>query len=182
MKVYTKTGDKGTTALIGGKRVSKNHHRLEAYGTVDELMSYIGLLFDQLKNEADKAFFIGIQENLMTCAAVLATDCDDCEKDIPQISAENISELEKAIDLMDKSLPQLTHFILPGGHTTVSFCHIARTVCRRSERLAIAVQEQEGKCESVVKYLNRLSDYLFVFARKLGKDLNIQEIAWIPSK
>lgn len=180
MKVYTKTGDKGTTALIGGKRVSKNHHRLEAYGTVDELMAYIGLLYDQIQEQNDRDFFIEIQKNLMICASVLATDYDNCEKDLPQITNDKIKDLEIAIDKMDKNLPPITHFILPGGHTTISFCHIARTVCRRSERLAIKVQEQDGKCELTIKYLNRLSDFLFVFARKLGKLFNAEEIPWIP--
>lgn len=181
MKVYTKTGDKGTTALIGGKRVSKSHYRLEAYGTVDELMSYVGLIHDQLDLEKDKRFLIEIQNNLMICAAVLATDCDDCDMNIPQIKEAEIINLEKYMDKLDKTLPPLTKFILPGGHTTVSFCHIARTVCRRAERLSSRVQEEDGKSEMVVKYLNRLSDFLFVFARKLGKDLKIVEIHWIPT-
>lgn len=182
MKVYTKTGDKGTTALIGGKRVSKYHFRLEAYGTIDELMAYTGLLYDQLIIQEDKDLFIKIQDRLMTCASILAADCDDCEKDLPQITEKDIQLLEKEIDKMDKSLPQLSYFVLPGGHTTVSFCHIARTVCRRCERLAIRVNEEAGSCDWVVKYLNRLSDFFFVFGRKLNKDLNVEEIPWIPSK
>lgn len=182
MKVYTKTGDKGTTALIGGKRVSKNHHRLEAYGTVDELMSYMGLLYDQLQDKKDKAFFMGIQNDLMVVETILATDCDDCDLKLPKIKESDIVKLEQAIDEMNKALPPLTTFILPGGHTTVSFCHIARTVCRRSERLAITVQEKEGNCEMAVKYLNRLSDFLFVFARKLGKIHDAEEIPWIADK
>ena len=182
MKVYTKTGDKGTTALIGGKRVSKHHHRLEAYGTVDELMAYTGLLYDQLALKEDKDLFIQIQDRLMTCASILAADCDGCEVELPQIIESDIKTLEQKIDEMDKTLPQLTYFILPGGHTTVSFCHIARTVCRRCERLSIRVNEEEGNCDFVVKYLNRLSDFFFVFGRKLNKDLNVEEITWIPSK
>ncbi len=182
MKVYTKTGDKGTTALIGGKRVSKHHYRLEAYGTVDELMAYIGLLYDQLERKEDKEFFIKIQDRLMTCASILAADCDDCEISLPQINESDIHLLEESIDKMDKTLPQLSYFILPGGHTTVSFCHIARTVCRRCERLSIRVNEEDGKCDFVVKYLNRLSNYLFVLGRKLNKDLNVEEISWIPTK
>jgi len=182
MKVYTKTGDKGTTALIGGKRVSKNHYRIEAYGTVDELMAYTALLHDQLLDKKDKEFFIRIQDRLMTCATILAVDSDDKDLKIPHIEAEDIKKLESAMDEMNKNIPPLTFFIIPGGHTTVSYCHIVRTVCRRCERHAIGVQEQDGKCEMVVKYLNRLSDYFFVLGRKLNKDLNVDEIPWIPSR
>lgn len=178
MKVYTKTGDKGTTALIGGKRVSKCHYKLEAYGTVDELMSCVGLLHDQLENE--KEFFIHILDRLMVCSAILATDFEN-EKIKPlEITNVDIEKLENAIDEIDKNLTPMTHFVLPCGHTSVSTCHLARTVCRRCERLSIRVNQEEGNCEQVVKYLNRLSDYLFTFARKLSKDLNVKEIKWIP--
>lgn len=182
MKVYTKTGDKGTTDLIGGKRVSKNHYRLEAYGSIDELMAYTALLHDQLSDNKDKEFFLHIQDRLMTCASILATDSSIDEMKIPQIMPENIRTLELAIDEMDKNLPQLTFFIIPGGHTTISYCHIARTVCRRCERLALTVHEHESNCEMVIKYLNRLSDYFFVFGRKLNKELNVDEIPWVPSR
>ncbi len=180
MKVYTKTGDKGTTALIGGKRVSKNHSRLDAYGTIDELMAYTGLLRDQLINKEDQTFFLEILDRLMTVATILAADCDDCHKDLPNIIQKDIEKLEKSMDNMNKELPELSFFVLPGGHTTVSFCHIARTVCRRAERLAIKVQEDFNNCEMAIKYLNRLSDYFFVLSRKLTKDLKIEEIRWIP--
>lgn len=182
MKVYTKTGDKGTTALIGGKRVLKNDIRIEAYGTVDELMAYTGVVHDQLENEDDKSFLIDIQDKLMTCAAILATDTDDRELKIPKITDEDIKKLEKEIDAIDKKLEPLVKFILPGGHTTVSFCHVARTVCRRCERLTIAVNQDDSNCIMVVKYLNRLSDYYFVLGRKLNKELNVKEIPWNPSR
>lgn len=180
MKVYTKTGDKGTTSLIGGKRVLKSDLRIEAYGTIDELMAYTGLLYDQLKNNDDKRLFLIIQDRLMTCATILATDCDDCDIKLPEIDNEDIELLEKEIDRLDKKLPLLTKFILPGGHTTVSFCHIARTVCRRAERIVIRVNQEKNDVDFVVKYLNRLSDFFFILSRKLTIDLNCEEINWIP--
>lgn len=180
MKVYTKTGDKGTTALISGKRVPKYHKRIEAYGTVDELMAYTGLLYDQMKKEGHKKLLLEIQDRLMTCATILAADCDDCDFKLPKIKDSDIELLEKEIDKLEVDLPRLTNFILPGGHTTVSFCHIARTVCRRAERLTIQVNEEEGNADMVVKYLNRLSDYFFVLSRKLTLELNCKEITWIP--
>ena len=180
MKIYTKTGDKGTTSLIGGKRVPKYHKRIEAYGTVDELISYIGLLRDQQLDENTRNTLLKIQDKLMVCSAVLATDCDDCSLKIPEIKDIDILFLEEEIDAMEDQLEPLTSFILPGGHTTVSFCHIARTVCRRAERITISLAEETQVPVTVVKYINRLSDYLFVLARKLGKDLNIQEIQWHP--
>lgn len=180
MKVYTKTGDKGTTALIGGKRVSKYHYKLEAYGTVDELMSCVGLLHDQLENESEKEFFVHILDRLMVCSAILATDFDNKKIKPLEIANSDIEKLENAIDEMDKNLAPMTHFIFPCGHTSISTCHLARTVCRRCERLSIRVNVEEGNCQQVIKYLNRLSDYLFTFARKLGKDLKVKEIKWIP--
>jgi cob(I)alamin adenosyltransferase len=180
MKVYTKTGDKGTTALISGKRVPKYHIRIEAYGTIDELMAYTGLLFDQMEREDHKKLLLEIQDRLMTCATILAADCNDCDFKLPEINDSDIELLEKEIDKMQEDLPRLTNFILPGGHTTVSFCHIARTVCRRAERLTIQVNEEEGNADSVVKYLNRLSDFFFVLSRKLALELNSEEITWIP--
>jgi cob(I)alamin adenosyltransferase len=188
MKVYTKTGDKGTTALFGGTRVSKNHIRIESYGTVDELNSYLGLLRDQEINTIYKHQLVIIQNKLFAVGAVLATPP---EKEILKngqrrlknvgINEADILELESQIDTMEESLPQMTHFILPGGHTTVSYCHISRCVCRRAERLAVTLNESEPIDELVIKYLNRLSDYLFVLARKLSFDLNAEEIKWISS-
>ena len=179
-KIYTKTGDKGETSLIGGTRVPKYHDRIEAYGTVDELISYIGLIRDQEINHDLRIVLIEIQDRLMTCASILATDCNDCKVKIPEMYDSDVEKLEKEIDKMNEELPPLTSFILPGGHTTVSYCHIARNVCRRSERLAIKVQSQYKNSEKVIKYLNRLSDYLFVLSRKLSIDLNAKEIPWTP--
>jgi len=179
-KIYTKTGDKGETSLIGGTRVPKYHDRIEAYGTVDELISYIGLIRDQKIDKHIISVLVEIQDRLMTCASILATDCDNCEVKIPEIYDEDIEMLEKEIDKMEQVLPPLKSFILPGGHQTVSYCHIARNICRRTERLSIKVQEQYKYSEKVNKYLNRLSDYLFVLSRKLSIDLNAKEIPWEP--
>ncbi len=180
MKIYTKTGDKGTTDLIGGKRVPKHHKRIEAYGTVDELMAYTGLLYDQMEREEHKKLLLEIQDRLMTCATILAADCENCDFKLPEIINSDIELLEKEIDKLQDELPRLTSFILPGGHTTVSFCHIARTVCRRAERLTIKVNEEDKNADMVVKYLNRLSDYFFVLSRKLSLELKSKEITWIP--
>jgi len=189
MKIYTKTGDKGTTALFGGTRVPKHHIRIESYGTVDELNSWLGLIRDQQIAASSKLELIRLQDNLFTVGAILATDPKKAllkngkeRLDIPKISKSDIVFLEKIIDKMDSSLPQMTHFILPGGHSTVSHCHIARTVCRRAERIATLLYENEPFDENVLSFLNRLSDYLFVLARKLSKDLQAKEIKWIPEK
>jgi cob(I)alamin adenosyltransferase len=189
MKIYTKTGDKGTTALFGGTRVPKHHIRIDSYGTVDELNSHIGLIRDQKIDELSKKILINIQDKLFTVGAVLATDPEKAilksgqkRLNIPTISTEDIELLEKEIDRMHESLPPMTHFILPGGHQTVSFCHIARCVCRRAERLATALHEINPFEETTLHYLNRLSDYLFVLARKLSFDLKAEEIEWIPKK
>lgn len=189
MKVYTKTGDKGTTALFGGTRVPKHHIRIESYGTVDELNSYIGLIRDQEMNQLYKLVLIEIQDRLFTVGAILATDPEKAilkngkeRLNIPKISEGDIALLESEIDRMEESLPPMTHFVLPGGHTTVSYCHIARCVCRRAERLSVSLNESEPVDESVLKYLNRLSDYLFVLARKLTFDLQAEEVKWIPRK
>ena len=189
MKVYTKTGDSGTTALFGGTRVSKDHIRIESYGTVDELNSHIGLIRDQEMNQHFKDILIEIQDRLFTVGAILATPP---EKEVMKngelrlqklgIVESDIELLEKEIDAMEDSLPQMTHFILPGGHTTVSYCHIARCVCRRAERLAVNLSHIETIDEMALKYLNRLSDYLFVLARKLSSDLKADEVKWIPRK
>jgi len=204
MKIYTKTGDKGTTALFGGTRVPKHHIRIESYGTVDELNSHIGLIRDQDINTHYKELLIHVQDRLFTVGAILATDPDksifkngrerlnipkiSSEKNgrerlnIPKISSENIELLEKKIDIMNEALPPMTHFVLPGGHQTVSFCHIARCVCRRAERLATALNDISPVDSNTLIYLNRLSDYLFVLARKLSFDLKANEIKWIPEK
>ncbi len=180
-KIYTKTGDKGYTALIGGTRVPKYHEKIEAYGTVDELNSYIGLIRDQDIDNHHKEILLIIQERLFTLESLLARDNNKQIRSLPELKPEDIALLEKEIDKMNEELPELTAFILPGGHTTVSFCHIARTVCRRAERLVIKLAETDNTSPLVVQYLNRLSDYLFVLARKLGNDLGATETIWIPN-
>jgi cob(I)alamin adenosyltransferase len=189
MKIYTKTGDKGTTALFGGTRVPKHHIRIDSYGTVDELNSHLGLIRDQDIDAHSKSILQIIQDKLFTVGAVLATDPEKAilksgkeRLNIPKISSEDIELLEKEMDSMNETLPQMTHFVLPGGHQTVSFCHIARCVCRRAERLASALNELEPFQPETLTYLNRLSDYLFVLARKLSKDLQAEEVKWIPKK
>jgi cob(I)alamin adenosyltransferase len=189
MKIYTKTGDKGTTALFGGTRVPKHHIRIESYGTVDELNSHLGLIRDQDIYQNYKDLIIDIQNKLFTVGAILATDPEKAvlkngkeRLNIPKISTNDIALLEQEIDTMNVALPPMTHFVLPGGHQTVSFCHIARCVCRRAERLASALNEFEPIEPNALIYLNRLSDYLFVLARKLSFDLQTNEIKWIPVK
>jgi cob(I)alamin adenosyltransferase len=189
MKIYTKTGDGGITALFGGTRVPKDHARIESYGTVDELNSYIGLIRDQEIDAHYKTILIEIQDRLFTVGAILATPP---EKEVLKngelrlknlgIVVTDIEFLENEIDSMEESLPPMTHFILPGGNSTVSHCHIARCICRRAERLAVHLSHNEPVSEIAIQYLNRLSDYLFVLARKLSKDLNAEEIQWIPRK
>ncbi len=189
MKVYTKTGDKGTTALFGGTRVPKDHIRIESYGTVDELNSYVGLIRDQQIDKHYKDILIEIQDRLFTIGAILATPP---EKEVMKngtlrlqnlgLNERDVELLENEIDSMENTLPQMTHFVLPGGHTTVSYCHIARCVCRRAERLAVHLSHVEPVSELAIRYLNRLSDYLFVLARKLTADLDAEEVKWIPRK
>ena len=180
MKIYTKTGDQGTTALFGGKRVSKADLRIETYGTVDELNSWIGLLRDQEVNAIRKDFLITLQDRLFTIGSILATEPGNTKVKIPALTAEDIQALEKSIDEMDSLLPPMKSFILPGGHPSVSYCHITRTVCRRSERLVIALHNQESVDPLVIQYLNRLSDYLFVLSRKISLELNIEDTPWKP--
>ena len=189
MKIYTKTGDKGTTALFGGTRVPKHHIRIDSYGTVDELNSYLGLIRDQDIDAHSKSMLQHIQDKLFTVGAVLATDPEKAilksgkeRLNIPKISSKDIELLESEMDTMNLDLPEMTHFVLPGGHQTVSFCHIARCVCRRAERLASALNDLEPFEANALLYLNRLSDYLFVLARKLSHDLQANEIKWIPEK
>ena len=189
MKIYTKTGDKGITSLFGGTRVPKHHIRIESYGTVDELNAHIGLLRDQEIHKHYKDMLITIQDNLFTVGAILATDPEKstlksgkARLNIPKISEADITQLEDEMDAMNDALPPITHFVLPGGHQTVSFCHIARCVCRRAERLATALNELEPVQSETLIYLNRLSDYLFVLARKLSYDLKAEEIKWVPNK
>lgn len=168
------------TSLIGGKRVPKYNMRIEAYGTVDELISYIGLLRDHHESLNYHKDLISIQDHLMVCASLLAADCEDCMDKLPSLKKEHITFLENGIDEMEHELPSLKSFILPGGHPVVSFCHIARNVCRRAERESLKVSEDTEIDKNVLMYLNRLSDYLFVLARKLSYDMNVKEIPWQP--
>lgn len=180
MKIYTKTGDKGTTALFGGQRVSKAHLRIETYGTVDELNAYIGLVRDQEVNHKRKSLLVEVQDRLFTIGSILATEPGNTKVKIPALHADDILLLEKEIDAMDAELPPMRFFVLPGGHTAVSFCHVARTVCRRAERLVVALGEQETVDPMVIQYINRLSDYLFQLSRKMSHELNAEETAWKP--
>ena len=182
MKIYTKTGDSGTTSLLGGARVSKAHIRIEAYGTVDELNSYIGLLRDQEINSTRRDFLKEIQDRLFTIGADLATEPGKDKVVKPDLFEADIITLENAMDSMDDQLPALTSFVLPGGHQSVSFSHIARCVCRRAERICIALNDQEPVSDLVIKYLNRLSDYLFVLGRFMAQELNAEEVKWEPRK
>lgn len=181
MKIYTKTGDKGTTALIGGTRVPKSHLRIEVYGTVDELNSYIGLVRDQEVNRSRADILKEIQDRLFTIGSTLATDPDKHTKmATPDLHEQDVVLLEQEIDKYTAAVPPLRAFILPGGHQSVSFCHVARCVCRRAERLAIGLQEESPVDDLVIKYLNRLSDYLFALCRVMSQELSAEEIAWKP--
>jgi cob(I)alamin adenosyltransferase len=180
MKIYTKTGDKGQTSLVGGTRVSKTELRIEAYGTVDELNSYVGLVRDQAVNDSRKDILKEIQDRLFTIGSILASEPEQTKKRIPDLHESDIELLEKEMDRMDESLEPMRFFILPGGHQSVSFGHLARTVCRRAERIVLRLSEESEVNDLVVRYLNRLSDYLFVLCRMMIKDLNIEEISWKP--
>lgn len=180
MKIYTKKGDSGTTALFGGRRVPKHHLRIEAYGTVDELNSYIGLLADQAIDNHYRKLLRSIQDRLFTLGSTLAADPEKSNLVVPDIQQADIQLLEDEMDAMDASLPELKNFILPGGHTIVSYCHLARCVCRRAERLVVALKEDSSVPDIVLRYLNRLSDYLFVLGRKLAQELHVMEVVWTP--
>lgn len=182
MKIYTKTGDKGTTSLIGGTRISKAHLRIDCYGTIDELNSHIGLLRDQPVNAARRDLLKEIQDRLFTIGSHLASDPERQKGKIPDLLETDVTLLEQAMDSMDSLLPPLRNFVLPGGHQSVSFAHIARTVCRRAERLTIALNNQEPVEDLIIMYLNRLSDYLFVLSRLMAQELGAEEVAWTPRK
>ncbi len=180
-KIYTKTGDKGETSLIGGRRVPKYHDQIEAYGTVDELNSFIGLLRDQPLDLRSKEVLTTIQDRLFTIESLLAVDTENVtSRSIPQIREEDIIFLELEIDAMNEYLPDLQSFILPCGHQFSSMAHIARTVCRRAERIVLRLSIDHPVESLSIKYLNRLSDYLFVLARKLIYDNKGTEIPWKP--
>jgi cob(I)alamin adenosyltransferase len=182
MKIYTRTGDKGQTSLLGGTRVSKSHLKIDAYGNVDELNSYIGLLRDHIELKAHKNLLISIQENLFTTGSILAVEEGKSFDYIPELKDECVKDLELEMDRMDNRLPEMKNFVLPGGHPLISYCHIARCVCRRAERIVIALSNVEKIDDIIIRYLNRLSDFLFVLGRELALDLGVEEIPWRPSK
>ena len=181
-KIYTKTGDKGATSLIGGTKVPKSHLRIEAYGTVDELNSYVGLCRDLLQGDHEKKILQEIQDRLFTIGSSLACDPEkETKLKIPDLKEEDITLLEKEIDKMNETLPEMKSFILPGGHPSASHLHIARCICRRAERCCVRLQQEDNEIEAIVlKYLNRLSDYLFVLARYVAHQLNAPETPWKP--
>ena len=183
MKIYTKTGDNGETSLFGGKRVKKYHVNIQAYGTVDELNSWVGLLKDEITTMNEKKILINIQNNLFVIGSHLA--CGEDSKlisKLPSLNDNSITELENAIDVMQSALEVMKNFVLPGGHILSSYSHIARCVCRRAERLTIEISDQIKINPLIIQYLNRLSDFLFVLSRKILKDLNLPEQPWIPKK
>ncbi|MFT3910554.1 MAG: cob(I)yrinic acid a,c-diamide adenosyltransferase [Ferruginibacter sp.] len=181
-KIYTKTGDLGKTSLIGGTKVLKSHLRIESYGTVDELNSYIGLVSDMITDEHSRSILKEIQDRLFTIGSSLACDPDkETLMKIPDLKETDITALENEIDKMNETLPAMKSFILSGGHPAVSTTHVVRCVCRRAERICVHMQEENLFIEPlVIKYLNRLSDYLFVLARYIGHLLNVQEVPWKP--
>jgi cob(I)alamin adenosyltransferase len=178
MKIYTKTGDKGLTSLIGGTRVSKASLRIESYGTVDELNSYVGLVRDQEINAPRRDLLKEIQDRLFTIGASLASDPEKSKMKIPDLHDEDVLLLESEMDRMNEQLPELRAFILPGGHVAVSYAHVARCVCRRAERLVIHLSEESYVTDLVIVYLNRLSDYLFVLSRQMAHELGAEEVEW----
>ena len=181
MKIYTKTGDKGITSLLGGTKVSKAELRIDSYGTVDELNAHLGLLKDVLEGSAKNQVRL-IQDNLFTIGSALASDPDKSRAKIPELTPQHIENLENYIDAMEEDLPELRSFVLPGGHVHVSYCHIARAVCRRAERAIIRLADHSHVDELVIIYMNRLSDYLFVLSRKMALDLGAQEDPWVPGQ
>lgn len=180
MKIYTKKGDTGTTQLIGGTRVPKHHIRIEAYGTVDELNSWIGCVRDQLHDVSSRDVLKEIQDRLFTIGSQLATDPATSRMQLPGLLDSDVELLEKEMDKMNESLPEMKSFVLPGGHIANSTCHVARSVCRRTERLVTHLDESSVVEPLIIKYLNRLSDYLFVLARKISMMEHVEEVPWKP--
>lgn len=179
-EIYTKGGDKGQTSLLGGRRVPKHHIKIEAYGTIDECMAQVAVLREQTDAADVREQLLVILERLMSAASVIAADGDDLPANMPQITEEDIQYLEGAIDVMDNALPPLTTFILPGGDITSAQAHVARTICRRSERMILKLSEEEPVEAHLIKYFNRLSDYFFVLARHLTYQKGASEITWKP--
>lgn len=179
-KIYTKTGDKGETSLIGGVRVPKFHLRIESYGTVDELNSYLGLIIDGLNNKETSKVLYEIQDRLFTIGSVLASDPVKSKMKIPDVHEADVELLEQEMDRMDADLPELKNFILPGGNIVASHCHVARCICRRAERIVVHLSAETEVPEIIVRYLNRLSDYLFILSRKIVHDAGATETVWKP--
>ena len=179
-KIYTKTGDKGTTSLIGGVRVPKNHIRIESYGTIDELNSYLGVVNDTTQHEKISVWIKEIQDRLFTIGSVLATAPNkEISMKLPDVHVEDVQWLEQRIDEMSEQLPEMRSFILPGGHLAASSCHVARCVCRRAERICVAMLElNEEVPDLVIQYLNRLSDFLFVLARFIAHENGAADVPW----
>lgn len=182
MKIYTKTGDKGTTGLYGGTRIKKSDDRLDLYGTVDELLSHLGLIHDLLEEKAIKSFIIKLQAELFCIGSYIAASPEKKNLKLPNLHTEYIDEMEQQIDRWNEEIPPLKHFILPGGHATSSQIHIARTLCRKVERKCVGFEAGFDQKEHIIIFLNRFSDYLFVLARHFNHINNVQEIAWIPEK
>lgn len=182
MKIYTKTGDKGQTSLIGGTRVAKSHLRIESYGTVDELNSYLGLIGSHRITAELNKLIEKIQNDLFVMGSELASDPGKSKMKIPHLTEKDIQLLEQSIDRMNEDLEPLRYFILPGGNPLASFCHIARCICRRAERIAVHLAEESAVDPQILVYLNRLSDWLFVLARKVMALNQTEEIKWIPDK
>ncbi len=180
MKIYTKKGDTGQTSILGGVKLPKHHIRIEAYGTVDELNANIGYLRDQDISELMKEELINIQNQLFIIGSHLATDKNKSSIKLPEIQEKEVLFLENSIDKMENDLPEMTNFILPGGHPAVSGCHIARVVCRRAERWVSAFNESSMVEPIILKYLNRLSDYFFVLSRKIAQIHDVSEVPWKP--
>jgi cob(I)alamin adenosyltransferase len=180
MKIYTKTGDKGTTSLIGGKRVPKNHIRIEAYGTADELIAHMAYLRDSISEKEHRDFLLLLLDDLMVVSSILATDDKEFFEKLPKLSAQSAVKIESEIDRLEKKLTPLKSFVIPGGHPVVSACHIVRTVCRRCERMVYSLNEVNEVPNIILVYLNRLSDYLFVLARVLAVERQIKDIIWKP--
>lgn len=180
MKIYTKGGDKGSTSLWGGKRVSKASLRIETYGTIDELNVHIGLIRDSVADKENILLLEQIQNQLFTFGSHLAADPEKKDIKLPIIHPDKVEGLEEAIDTMEEELPALTSFILPGGHQHVSFCHLGRVVCRRAERLVIALNQEREVNPNIIIYLNRLSDYLFVLSRHIAQSVGAIELPWKP--
>lgn len=177
-KIYTKKGDKGETSLIGGTKALKSDLRIEAYGTLDELNSFIGLIRDFSVDETERKILEEIQSQVFIAECIYAADSQETLEALPKLTETDVLMLEQEIDRMNERLPELKNFILPGGHPVVSFCHVARTVCRRAERILVKLDYKNPEAELVLKYINRLSDYLFVLARLVGRELGVTEILW----